>query len=156
MQIVAYLLSAWCYLVAVVAIVWLVPHACRKYGRGAQVGVLLLAMALVVVGYEAWSVAEGVEIAEYWLFRKSLIPAATTSIILLTVVFALALFNIWHLAVEHVERREKRELSQIKAELLAEVKGLKERLDAQLLRQSEAKSDFDLFNEQFIRSRDKQ
>lgn len=89
MQIVAYethlewyLLSAWCYLVAFVSILWLVPHACRKYGLGAQVGVLLLAMALVVVGSEAWSVAEGVEIAEYWLFRKSLIPAATTSIIL--------------------------------------------------------------------------
>lgn len=82
MQTIAYLLSTWCYLVAVVAILWLVPHACRKYGIGAQVGVLLLAMALVVVGYEAWSVAEGVEIGEYWLFRKSLIPAATTSIIL--------------------------------------------------------------------------
>ena len=82
MQTVAYLLSAWCYLVAVVSILWLVPHTCRKYGLGAQVGVLLLAMALIVVGYEAWSVAEGVEIGEYWLFRKSLIPAATTSIIL--------------------------------------------------------------------------
>lgn len=82
MQIVAYLLSAWCYLVAFVSILWLVPHACRKYGLGAQVGVLLLAMALVVVGYEAATVADGAEIAEYWLFRKSLIPAATTSIIL--------------------------------------------------------------------------
>jgi len=82
MQIVAYLLSAWCYLVAFVSILWLVPHTCRKYGLGAQVGVLLLAAALVVVGYEAWSVDEGVEIGEYWLFRKSLIPAATTSIIL--------------------------------------------------------------------------
>lgn len=82
MQTVAYLLSAWCYAVAVVAILWLVPHACMKYGLGAQVGVLLLAMALVVVGYEAWSVAEGVDIAEYWLFRKSLVPAATTSIII--------------------------------------------------------------------------
>lgn len=72
MQIVAYLLSAWCYLVAVVAIVWLVPHACRKYGRGAQVGVLLLAMALVVVGYEAWSVAEGVE-SNFDLFNEQFI-----------------------------------------------------------------------------------
>ena len=69
-------------------------------------------------------------------------------------VFVLALFNLWHLAVEHVERQEKRELSQIKAELLAEVKSLKDRLDAQLLRESEAKSEFDLFNEQFIRSRE--
>ena len=83
MQIVAYLLSVWCHVVAIVAIVWLVPHACRKYGLGAQVGVLLLAMALIVVGYEAWSVAaEGLDIADYWLFRKSLVPAATTSIIL--------------------------------------------------------------------------
>ena len=71
MQIVAYLLSVWCHVVAIVAIVWLVPHACRKYGLGAQVGVLLLAMALVVVGYEAWSVAEGLDTAaKYWLFRN--------------------------------------------------------------------------------------
>ena len=69
------------------------------------------------------------------------------------VVFVLALFNLWHLAVEHVERQEKRELSQIKAELLAEVKSLKDRLDAQLLRGSEAKSEFDLFNEQYLKSR---
>ena len=69
------------------------------------------------------------------------------------VVFVLALFNLWHLAVEHVERREKRELSQIKAELLAEVKSLKDRLDAQLLREAEAKSEFDLFNEQYLKSR---
>ena len=70
MQIVAYLLSVWCHVVAIVAIVWLVPHACRKYGLGVQVGVLLLAMALIVVGYEAWSVAaEGLDIADYWLFR---------------------------------------------------------------------------------------
>ena len=68
-------------------------------------------------------------------------------------VFVLALFNLWHLAVEHAERREKRELSQIKAELLAEVKSLKDRLDAQLLREAEAKSDFDLFNEQYLKSR---
>ena len=68
-------------------------------------------------------------------------------------VFVLALFNLWHLAVEHVERREKRELSQIKAELLAEVKSLKDRLDAQLLREAEAKSEFDLFNEQYLKSR---
>lgn len=109
MQIVAYLLSAWCYLVAVVAIVWLVPHACRKYGRGAQVGVLLLAMALVVVGYEAWSVAEGVEIAEYWLFRKSLIPAATSSIILQEY-------------ARYANRRRKERLKRIK--LLANDSGL--------------------------------
>ncbi len=70
------------------------------------------------------------------------------------VIVVLALFNIWHLAVEHAERREKKELSQIKAELLAEVRSLKDRLDAQLLRQAEAKSNFDLFNEQFIRSRE--
>jgi len=69
------------------------------------------------------------------------------------VVFVLALFNLWHLAVEQVERQEKRELSQIKAELLAEVKSLKDRLDAQLLREAEAKSDFDLFNEQYLKSR---
>ena len=68
-------------------------------------------------------------------------------------VFVLALFNLWHLAVEHAERREKRELSQIKAELLAEVKSLKDRLDAQLLREAEAKSEFDLFNEQYLKSR---
>jgi len=69
------------------------------------------------------------------------------------VVFVLALFNLWHLAVEQVERQEKRELSQIKAELLAEVKSLKDRLDAQLLREAEAKSEFDLFNEQYLKSR---
>ena len=69
------------------------------------------------------------------------------------VVFVFAMLNLWHLAVEHVERREKRELSQIKAELLAEVKSLKDRLDAQLLRESEAKSGFDLFNEQYLKSR---
>ena len=69
------------------------------------------------------------------------------------VVFVFALLNLWHLAVEHVERQEKRELSQIKAELLAEVKSLKDRLDAQLLREAEAKSEFDLFNEQFLKSR---
>ena len=68
-------------------------------------------------------------------------------------VFVLALFNLWHLAVEHVERREKRELSQIKAELLAEVKSLKDRLDAQLLREAEAKSEFDLFNNKYLKSR---
>ena len=68
--------------------------------------------------------------------------------------FVLALANIWHLAVEHAERREKLELRQIKAELLAEVKSLHDRLDAQLLREAEAKSDFDLFNEQFKRSRE--
>jgi len=44
---------------------------------------------------------------------------------------------------------------QIKAELLAEVKSLKERLDTHVLREVEAKSDFDLFNEQFLKSRDK-
>ena len=77
-----------------------------------------------------------------------------SSYLRIALVVVLALFNLWHLAVEHVERREKRELSQIKAELLAEVKSLKDRLDAQLLRQAEAKSDFDLFNEQFIRSRE--
>ena len=70
-----------------------------------------------------------------------------------SVVFVLALFNLWHLAVEHVERQEKRELSQIKAELLAEVKSLKDRLDAQLLREAEAKSEFDLFNDQYLKSR---
>ena len=69
----------------------------------------------------------------------------------ITVMFVLALFNIWHLAVEHAERREKKELSQIKAELLAEVKSLSDRLDAQLLREAEAKSNFDLFNEQFLK-----
>jgi len=69
------------------------------------------------------------------------------------VVFVLALFNIWHLAVEQVERQEKRELSQIKAELLAEVKSLSDRLDAQLLRESEAKSNFDLFYEQTKRTK---
>lgn len=68
-------------------------------------------------------------------------------------VFVLALFNLWHLAVEYVERMEKRELSQIKAELLAEVKSLKDRLDAQLLREAEAKSEFDLFNDQYLKSR---
>lgn len=77
------------------------------------------------------------------------------------VIVVLALFNIWHLAVEHVERKEKRELLQIKAELLAEskslkddVRSLKERLDAHVLREVEAKSDFDLFNEQFLKSRE--
>jgi len=69
------------------------------------------------------------------------------------VVFVLALFNIWHLAVEQVERQEKRELSQIKAELLAEVKSLSDRLDAQLLRESEAKSNFDLFYQQTKRTK---
>jgi len=77
-----------------------------------------------------------------------------SSYLRIALVVVLALFNLWHLAVEHVERREKRELSQIKAELLAEVKSLKDRLDVQLLRQAEAKSNFDLFNEQFIRSRE--
>ena len=52
-----------------------------------------------------------------------------------------------------MERQEKKELSQIKAELLAEVKSLKDRLDAQLLRGSEAKSEFDLFNDQYLKSR---
>ena len=69
------------------------------------------------------------------------------------VVFVFALLNLWHLAVEHAERQEKRELSQIKAELLAEVKSLKDRLDAQLLREAEAKSEFDLFNDQYLKSR---
>jgi len=69
------------------------------------------------------------------------------------VVFVLALLNIWHLAVEHVERLEKKELAQIKAELLAEVKSLSDRLDAQLLRVAESKSDFDLFYEQTKRHR---
>lgn len=80
--------------------------------------------------------------------------SSVSSYLRMAVIFVFALLNLWHLAVEHVERQEKRELSQIKAELLAEVKGLKDRLDAQLLRQAEAKSDFDLFNEQFIRSRE--
>jgi len=77
------------------------------------------------------------------------------------VVFVLALFNLWHLAVEHVERQEKRELKQVKEELLAEakslkddVRSLKERLDTHVLREVEAKSDFDLFNEQFLRSKE--
>lgn len=166
----AYMLSVWCYVVAIVAILWLVPHVCRKYGLGAQVCVLLLAMASVVVGYEAWSVAEGgVDIADYWLFRKSLMPAATTSIIIgeyaryatrrrkerLKRIKLLA-DNIWHLAVEHVERQSRQELLQIKAALLAEVKSLKDRLDAQLLKEAESKSDFDLFHEQYLKSRDKQ
>ena len=173
MQTVAYILSAWCYLVAVVSILWLVPHTCRKYGLGAQVGVLLLAMALVVVGYEAWSVAEGVEIGEYWLFRKSEstldMPQEEESpdssgfgCLGKVVVVALAIFNIWHLAIEHAERQEKRDLKQVKEELLAEakslkddVRSLKERLDVHVLREVEAKSDFDLFNEQFLRSRSK-
>ena len=72
-----------------------------------------------------------------------------------SILLVLALFNIWHLAVEQVERQEKRELQQIKADLLAEVKSLSERLDRQLLRGAEAKSDFDLFNEQYLKSRDK-
>ena len=80
--------------------------------------------------------------------------SSALSYLQMAVVFALALFNIWHLAVEHVERREKRELSQIKAELLAEVKSLKEQLDAQLLRQVEVKTRFDLFNDQFLKSRE--
>ena len=80
--------------------------------------------------------------------------SSVSSYLRMAVVFVLALFNIWHLAVEHAERREKKELSQITAELLAEVRSLKDRLDAQLLRQAEAKSNFDLFNEQFIRSRE--
>lgn len=71
------------------------------------------------------------------------------------VLLVLALFNIWHLAVEQVERQEKQELRQIKAELLAEVKGLTERLDKHLLREFEAKSDFDLFSEQYLKSREK-
>jgi len=73
------------------------------------------------------------------------------------VVFVLALFNIWHLAVEQVERQEKRELSQIKAEIKAEVvaelKPIVERLDKELFRRQEAKSEFDLFYEQFERSK---
>ncbi len=70
-----------------------------------------------------------------------------------TALFVLILLNLWHMAVKQVEREEKRELSQIKAELLAEVKSLKDRLDAQLLREAEAKSDFDLFNEQTKRTK---
>jgi len=77
-----------------------------------------------------------------------------SSYLRMALVVVLALFNLWHLAVEHVERREKRELSQIKAELLAEVKSLKDRLDAQMLRESESKSNFDLFSDQFLKSRE--
>lgn len=54
-----------------------------------------------------------------------------------------------------MERREKKELLQIKAALLAEVKSLSDRLDAQLLREAEAKSDFDLFYDQFEEARKK-
>jgi len=77
------------------------------------------------------------------------------------VIVVLAIFNIWHLAIEHVERQEKRDLKQVKEELLAEskslkddVRSLKERLDTHVLREVEAKSDFDLFNEQFLKSRE--
>lgn len=74
-------------------------------------------------------------------------------------IFVFALLSLWHLAVEQAQRQEVKELHQIKAELLAElvseVKSLTERLDSQLLRESEAKSDFDLFNEQFLKSRAK-
>lgn len=80
--------------------------------------------------------------------------SSVSSYLRMAVVFVLALLNLWHLAVEHVERKEKKELLQIKAALLAEVKSLSDRLDAQLLRHAEAKSNFDLFNEQFIRSRE--
>jgi len=65
------------------------------------------------------------------------------------------------LAIEHAEREEKRDLKQVKEELLAEakslkddVRSLKERLDTHVLREVEAKSDFDLFNEQFLKSRE--
>ena len=81
--------------------------------------------------------------------------SSVSSYLRIAVIFVLALFNLWHLAVEHAERREKKELSQIKAELLAEVKSLSDRLDVQLLRQAEAKSNFDLFHEQHLRSREK-
>jgi len=73
--------------------------------------------------------------------------------------FVLVLFNLWHLAVEQVERREKKELQQtrdeIKAEVIAELKPLVERLDKEVLRKQEAKSKFDLFYEQYESKRSK-
>lgn len=80
--------------------------------------------------------------------------SSALSYVRIAVVLVFALLNIWHLVVEHVERQSRQELLQIKAALLAEVKSLKDRLDAQLLRQAEAKSNFDLFNEHFLKSRE--
>ena len=81
-SVIAYLLAAWCYAVAIVVVMWIVPHVIRRFGIGFQVGVFLFAFSLVVRGNEAWGVADGAAIADYWLFRNALAPAGATCMIL--------------------------------------------------------------------------
>ena len=81
-SVIAYLISAWCYAVALVVVMWIVPHVRRRFGIGIQVGVFVLAFSLVVRGNEAWGVADGAAIADYWLFRNALAPAGATCMIL--------------------------------------------------------------------------
>ena len=81
-SVIAYLLAAWCYAVAIVVVMWIVPHVIRRFGLGFQVGVYLFALSLVIRGNEAWGVADGAAIADYWLFRNALAPAGATCMIL--------------------------------------------------------------------------
>jgi len=81
-SVIAYLISAWCYAVALVVVMWIVPHVIRKFGIGIRVGVYLFALSLVIRGYEAAGVADGAAIADYWLFRNALAPAGATCMIL--------------------------------------------------------------------------
>jgi len=81
-SVIAYLISAWCYAVALVVAMWIVPHVIRRFGLGFQVGVYLFALSLVIRGNEAWGVADGAAIADYWLFRNALAPAGATCMIL--------------------------------------------------------------------------
>ena len=81
-SVIAYLISAWCYAVALVVVMWIVPHVIRRLGLGFQVGVYLFALSLVIRGNEAWGVADGAAIADYWLFRNALAPAGATCMIL--------------------------------------------------------------------------
>ena len=81
-SVIAYLISAWCYAVALVVVMWIVPHVRRRFGIGIQVGVFVLAFSLVVRGNEAWGVADGAAIADYWLFRNALAPAGATCMVL--------------------------------------------------------------------------
>ena len=108
-SVIAYLISAWCYAVALVVVMWIVPHVIRRLGLGFQVGFYLFALSLVIRGNEAWGVADGAAIADYWLFRNALAPAGATCMILGEY-------------VRYATKRRKERLRRVK--LLADISGI--------------------------------
>ena len=80
-SLLAYMLSAWCYLASMTMVLWLVPHLIHRCGIMIRIGFYLWAMCLVFRGNEAWGVADDSVVAPDWFFVNLLGPAAATLVI---------------------------------------------------------------------------